>query len=139
MSPDSRGLRAAWRDDDRGAVTTQLVLVVPVLMLMVLLIVQFAVAWHAQHIAQSAAARALAAARVEKGGAGAGQERARQTIAALGGRILLSPQVQVRRTATEASVRVEGRVMAVVPGLNLRVSGTAHGPVERFVLPGQAR
>ncbi|MDG4864415.1 TadE/TadG family type IV pilus assembly protein, partial [Streptomyces sp. T-3] len=117
--------------------TTQLVLIVPVLLLILLLIVQFAMAWHAQHIAQAAAARALAAARVQEGGAGAGQTQAQRTVAALGGRVLVAPQVQVRRTATTASVRVEATVIEVVPGLHLRVTGSAQGPVERVVLPGQ--
>jgi hypothetical protein len=41
--------------DDRGAATTQLVLVVPLVLLLTLLVVQFALAWHARHIAQYAA------------------------------------------------------------------------------------
>ncbi|MEU7488066.1 TadE/TadG family type IV pilus assembly protein [Streptomyces sp. NPDC042319] len=127
---------SAWPPyDDRGAATTQLVIIVPTLLLLALLVVQFAVAWHAQHIAQYVAERALATARVEDGNAADGRARAQHSLTALGGRVLTARSVTVSRTATQASVRVSGQTMAVVPGLRLRVSGTASGPVERFTTP----
>ncbi|MFF3517380.1 TadE/TadG family type IV pilus assembly protein [Streptomyces sp. NPDC002573] len=88
--------------------STQLVLVVPALLLIALLVVQFALVWHARHIAQYAAERALAAARVEHGTAADGQAQARRSLAALGSRVLTSPSVAVERTATQTTVRVSG-------------------------------
>lgn len=126
----SSGLR-----DDRGAATTQLVLVVPAVLLMMLLIVQFALAWHAQHIAQYTAERALAAARVKNATAADGQAQARTSLAQLGGRVLATPSVTVRRTAAQATVTVRGAVMPVVPGLDLHASGVASGAVERLTTP----
>lgn len=120
---------------DRGSATTQLVLVVPALLLLALLIVQFALVWHARHIAQYAAERALAAARVEGGTGADGQTQARRSLAALGSRVLTAPSVTVNRTTTQTTVRVGGRVMAVVPGLSLHASGTASGPTERITTP----
>ncbi|WP_037913354.1 TadE/TadG family type IV pilus assembly protein [Actinacidiphila yeochonensis] len=126
--------------DDRGAATTQLVLVVPLVLLLTLLVVQFALAWHARHIAQYAAQRALAAARVEDGTAGDGRAQAWQSIDSLGPHILTRPAVTVDRNRTGTSVRVEGTVITVVPGVNLHVAGTASGPTERLTTtPGGNR
>ncbi|MEU7642109.1 TadE/TadG family type IV pilus assembly protein [Streptomyces sp. NPDC039016] len=130
MTAISRKLR-----DDRGAATTQLVLVVPVLLLLAMLVVQFALVWHARHIAQYSAARALAAARTKDGTAAEGRAQARRSFTALGGRILTVPSVAVDRTTSQTTVRVRGTVMAVVPGLHLHASGTATGPTERLTTP----
>ncbi|MFM9446952.1 TadE/TadG family type IV pilus assembly protein [Streptomyces acidiscabies] len=115
--------------------TTQLVIVVPVVLLMMLLVVQFALAWHARHIAQFTAERALAATRAKDATAADGQDRARRSLSQLGGAVLPSPSVTVRRTATQATVIVRGAVIVVVPGLDLHVTGTASGAVERLTTP----
>ncbi|MFE0276156.1 TadE/TadG family type IV pilus assembly protein [Streptomyces sp. NPDC058992] len=122
---------------DRGAASTQLVLVVPALLLIALLVVQFALVWHARHIAQYAAQRALAAARTKDGSAAEGQTQARRSLAALGSRVLTTPSVTAERTATQTTVRVDGTVLRVlpVPGLVLHASGTASGPTERITTP----
>ncbi|MCJ0875580.1 TadE/TadG family type IV pilus assembly protein [Streptomyces sp. AP-93] len=126
---------------DRGAVCTELVLVVPLVLLLALLAVQFALFWHASHVAQFAAQRALAAARVEDGSAAGGQDQARHSLAALGSQVLTAPSVTVSRSATQTTVRVDGTVMRVVPvpGLVLHASGTASGPTERITIPTGAR
>ncbi|MEV0966471.1 TadE/TadG family type IV pilus assembly protein [Streptomyces sp. NPDC049910] len=125
---------------DRGAVCTELVLVVPALLLIALLAVQFALFWHASHVAQFAAQRALAAARVEDGSAADGRAQAGRTLVGLGSRVLTRPSVTVNRSATQTTVRVDGTVTRVipVPGLTLRASGTAAGPTERITLPAGA-
>lgn len=123
---------------DHGTVTTQLVIVVPTLLILALLVVQFALAWHARHIAQYAAERALAAARVQHGSAAAGQAQAVRSLSQLGSHVLTSPSVTVRRTSTQATVRVQGKVVPVVPGLRLTASGAASGAVERITLPAGA-
>lgn len=130
MPYTSRGLR-----DDRGAATTQLVLVVPAVLLMMLVTVQFALAWHAQHIAQYTAERALAAARVQDATAADGKAQAGNSLAQLGGHVLTSPSVTVHRTAAQVTVTVRGAVMPVVPGLDLHATGVASGVVERLTTP----
>ncbi|PGH46792.1 pilus assembly protein TadE [Streptomyces sp. Ru87] len=108
-------------------------------MLLALLIVQFALVWHARHITQYAAQRALAAARVQNATAADGQRQARTSLAALGSRVLTRPSVHVDRTETRTTVRVQGTVMPVVPGLTLHASAAASGPTERLTFPGGAR
>ncbi|QHA07831.1 pilus assembly protein [Streptomyces broussonetiae] len=126
---------------DRGAAGTQLVLVVPALLLIALLTVQFALVWHARHIAQYAAQRALAAARTEHGTAADGRTQARRSLAALGSRVLTAVSVTAERTATQTTVRVQGAVIRVlpVPGLVLHASATASGPTERITTPTGGR
>lgn len=119
---------------DRGAASTQLVLVFPALLLIALLVVQFALVWHARHVAQHAAQRGLAAARVQDGTAAGGQAQARRSLAALGSRVLTAPSVTAERATAKTTVRVQGTVTRVlpVPGLELHASGTASGPTERI-------
>lgn len=122
---------------DRGAASTQLVLVFPALLLIALLAVQFALVWHARHIAQYAAQRALADARIQDGTAADGRTQARRSLSALGSRVLTSTSVTAERSAARTTVRVKGIVVRVlpVPGLVLHATGTASGPTERITTP----
>jgi Flp pilus assembly protein TadG len=130
----ARRLRRCARDD-RGAGTAELVIAVPLLMLLILLIVQFAIWEHAENIAHATAEEALAAARVQGGTAAAGQQRAAQVISQVGSSVLNGPQVSVTMTAADVTVEVTGTAERVVPfpGLSFAVTATVTGPVERFV------
>ena len=79
---------------DAGAGAAELVIVTPLLMLLVLGVIQFALAEQAQHVAQAAATQALAAARVQDGTAAAGQAQAATVLSQLGGS-LTGPAVTV--------------------------------------------
>ncbi|WP_291408864.1 TadE/TadG family type IV pilus assembly protein [Actinophytocola sp.] len=125
-------LRRPWTDE-RGAATTELVLAIPLLLLLLMLIAQFALWMHATHIAQAAASEALSATRVEGGTVAHGQAEADRILQQLGGGPLHSPHASVTRGPADASVHVEGTVTAVVPFLTLTAVGDAAGPVERFV------
>jgi Flp pilus assembly protein TadG len=117
---------------ERGSASAELVLAVPLLLLLVLLTAQFAVYLHATHIAQAAAAQALAAARAEGGSAAAGQAEATNVLDQLGRSVLAGPRVSVDRGPAQARAEVVGTAQAVVPGLRLPVRAVAHGPVEQF-------
>jgi Flp pilus assembly protein TadG len=116
-----------------------MVIAVPLLMLLILLIVQFAVWEHATAVAQATAEEALAAARVQGGTAAAGQQRARQVLGQIGSAVLAGPHITVTRSAATATVQITATAERVlpVPGLNLPVTITVTGPVERFTTPGQ--
>jgi Flp pilus assembly protein TadG len=130
-------LRARWRrlaaEGDRGAATAEFVIAVPLLMLMILFVPQAAVWYHATHVAQAAANRALDAAAANGGTAAQGQTVGEQSLAALGSGVLHDPHVTVTRTATDVRVDITGTAETVVPGIHWRVHATAAGPVERFV------
>ncbi|MBA0049772.1 pilus assembly protein [Streptomyces sp. AJS327] len=121
-------------DRERGAATTELVVCTPLLLLVCLLVVQGALAWHAQHLAQYTAQEALAATRAHRGSPAEGEARARERLGAVAGRVLTSPRVTVRRGTAFATVKVEGEVLRAVPGLTLRAGGTASGAVERVTV-----
>ncbi|MFI5590104.1 TadE/TadG family type IV pilus assembly protein [Amycolatopsis sp. NPDC051758] len=118
---------------ERGEVTVELVIATPLLLLALLAIVQFALWSHATHIAQAASTEGLAAARTQDGTAAAGHAAAQRLLDDLAQGPLRSSHVEVTRTATSASVSVQGEVVAVLPGVHLHVHAESAGEVERFV------
>ncbi len=128
----------AWRvrralSGERGSVTAELVIATPLLLLALLAIIQFALWSHATHVAQAAAAEALAAARVQNGTATAGRAAGQQMLDELAQGPLRSSQIDVARTETSVSASVQGEAVAVLPGMHLHVHAEASGEVERFV------
>ena len=120
---------------DRGAGSAEIVIAVPLLMLLILLVIQFAVWEHAESIAHATAEEALAAARVQGGTVASGQQRAAQVISQIGSSVLTGPQVSVTMTPADVTVEVTGTAERVlpVPGLSFPVTVTVTGPVEQFV------
>ena len=118
--------------DDRGAVSADLVLVTPLVLLVLLMIVQFALWSHATHIAQAAASQGLAVTRAQDGTTAAGTASARQLLDQLAQGPLTDASVSAGRTSESASVRITGTARAVVPFLRLPIRAEAAGPVERF-------
>ena len=126
-----RGARHAadGRVRERGAVATELVIAIPVLLLIVMTVVQFAVAAHARHVAQAVAAQAATAARVQGATAADGQTAGRSLLAQLGS-TLVDATIEVRRGPDQ--VTVTGHAETLVPGLRLPVTASGGGPVERI-------
>lgn len=118
---------------DRGSASAELVIATPLLLLMMLAVIQFAVWSHATHIAQAAAAQGLAAARVQNGTPTHGTTAAQHTLDQLADGPLTNTQVSVRRDASSAFVEVRGDASPVIPFLHLPVHAEAAGPVERLV------
>ncbi len=136
MSSAVRRLRGQVRADERGSATVEMVIATPLLLLLILLVVQFAMWQHSVHVAQAAASQGLAAARVEGGTAGAGQGEANLVLRQLSHSVLVHPSVRVTRGANTTAVTVTGEAQSVIPFLHLPVHATASGPVERFRVPG---
>lgn len=123
------------RTDERGAVSAELVIIVPVLLLLLMLIAQFALWAHAGHIAQAAASQALAAARVHGATPAEGEATAHRVLAQLGRGPLRDPHVILTRDPRRTLVEITGDTVGVVPGLVLPVRARAAGPTERVVAP----
>jgi Flp pilus assembly protein TadG len=119
-------------------VSTELVIVTPVVLLLVMLVVQFALWQHAQHIAEAAAQRGAETARIEAGTDRQGSAMANTAIAQLGANLLVDPSVSVSRNGGVVTVNVSGSAQGLVPFLSLPVHATAAGPVERFLPPAPA-
>ena len=120
---------------ERGAASTQLVLITPVLILMVMLIIQFGLWYHGSHVAIAAAQEGARAARLEGGSAAAGEERARTFLGALGQDVVGEARVVATRGPEVARVEVSGVAVAVVPGFRLPIHAVSEGTVERYRAP----
>ncbi|MGH3832387.1 MAG: TadE/TadG family type IV pilus assembly protein [Pseudonocardiaceae bacterium] len=131
VGPLSR-LRVVLRGD-RGSVSAELVIATPLLLVLLLVIVQFALWSHATHIAQAAASQGLAAARMQDATAAAGSAAARHVLEELGRGPLTNTRIDATRGTDAASIRVSGDASMVIPFLRLPVHAEATGPVERFV------
>lgn len=125
-------MRRALRGD-RGSVSVELVIATPLLLMMLLAIVQFALWSHATHIAQAAASQGLAAARVHGATAAAGRAGAQRVLDELGREPLIDTSISASRTAESVSVAITGVASSVIPFLRLPVHAEALGPLERFV------
>lgn len=118
-------------DREDASSTTELVLLMPVVLLLVMLVVQFGLWMHARQVVLSAAQEALSVAQQLDATSDAGRSRAEEFLAQAGG--VRDTAVVVDREAISATASVTGTTPAVVPGLSLGVSAVVQGPVERFV------
>lgn len=120
------------RRKERGEATTEMVLVTPVLLLLIAFVIQFALWYHASHVASAAAQEGVRAARAYGGTAQAGKERAERFLAETGPTIVVTPDVSVTRDSQHARVEVHGHAPSVVPGVRLPVDAVADSPTERL-------
>jgi Flp pilus assembly protein TadG len=124
--------------DERGSVSTELVIATPLLLLLILAVVQFALWQHANHVARTVAQQSVAAARVQGATAGTGQDEARTVLAQLGNQELRNAQVTATRDDDTTTVVVTGESSSVLPFLHLPVKAVATGPTERFRPPADS-
>ena len=111
---------------------TELVIVFPVAMLLVLILLQAALWFLGRSVAQDAAQDGARAAALLGGGPGTGAQAARDDLLQLAGPMLSSASVSVTETAGRAQVRVSGVAESILPGFSLEVSASAAEPVEEF-------
>lgn len=123
---------AVARRRDKGSVSVELVLATPLLLLLLMAAVQFAIWQHASHMARAAANDGVQTARAYGSSAAAGSADASAVLVSLSGGVLEDPQVSASRDTTTASVTVTGRAASVIPGLSLPVAVTVTAPVERI-------
>lgn len=117
-----------------------MVLYTPILMLVILVIVQFALSWYGNEVAGAAAREAARVARVGSGTsvAVADAEARGLEYAAVGGEGLTDVEVDVVAlpATREVRVTVTGRSLEIVAGLAPRVSAVVQGPIEEFRADG---
>lgn len=118
--------------DDRGAVTGELVIIMPLVVTIILGLGQAAEYQTAQQRAQAAASHGLAATRMYDGTTHDGHAAANRALDQLGRGPLRDAQVSVYRDSTRASVTITGTVRSVVPFLHLPVRADAAGPTEAW-------
>jgi hypothetical protein len=118
--------------DDRGSVVVEALLVVPVIMLILLAVVQFALWAHAAQVAQLAASEGDRVARSPGVGMAAGVSRARAVMQGPGSDLETAGAVASMLPGDQVRIDVTGRALSILPGLSLPVSATVVGPVQEF-------
>jgi Flp pilus assembly protein TadG len=128
------------RGDERGSVSAELVLAAPLLLVLIMGVVQFALWEHATHVADAVAQQGLAVGRLQGETAAAGQAEAQSVLDQLGTGVLVGPDITATRTATTTTVVVTGHAISVVGLFSLPVRAVASGPTEDYAanLPAQA-
>jgi Flp pilus assembly protein TadG len=118
---------------DRGEVGLQVVLLTPVLLVLVLVVVQTALWYHAAQLAENAASDGAAAAARHGAGTAVGTSALSQLVADAGA-ALIGGRVDVEETAMVATATVH--VPHVLPGWPGTVTRQARSPIERLTPAG---
>jgi Flp pilus assembly protein TadG len=119
------------RGEDGDVTTT--VLLFPLVLLLLSVVIQFALAFHGRSVVVAAAQDAARAAQTETGTDALGAQKAEALTGVYANGLLHDVTIDVDRAAGNVTARVSAEVASIVPGLHLHVSGTAAGPVERFI------
>ncbi len=119
---------------DRGANTLELALLTPVLLLVILLVVQFALVFHARHVALAAAQAAARVAREQRSGDWRSAATAEGVgyVNKIGPKLLTRVQAVPDGGANERGVTVAGDAIPVVPFFRFHVTEHSGGPVECY-------
>lgn len=118
---------------DAGYSVLEAAITVPIIFLLLMIIVQWAIVWHSRSIANAAAQEALRTAQAYDSSAAAGRQDGDSYIAQVAPHVLPDGCVSVRRSATTVTVRVHCRITtSVVPVGRYWVDETVTGPVERY-------
>ncbi|MCW2525899.1 MAG: TadE family protein, partial [Pseudonocardiales bacterium] len=129
-------LTARWwrvvRDADRGFSTLEAVVVIPVVVVMSMIAVQFVMIWHARNVAEAAARDGLRVARGYQSSAARGKVAAEEYLTKVAPRLLSNRACDVARTAASVVIVCRADVASVVPLASYTVSERATGPVETF-------
>jgi Flp pilus assembly protein TadG len=120
------------RRSQRGAIAIEFMLILSMLVVVFLVMLQYAVRAHAHRIVTAAAEEGLAAAAAYDGSAEEGRRTAQRYVDDLGPGVE-NAVVTASRSVETARVEVRGEVEQLVPFLTVRVSAEVEGPVERFV------
>jgi Flp pilus assembly protein TadG len=128
-------LRRGWvrgQQDDRGSTVVESVLIVPLAMLVLLLIVQFALWAHAAQAAHTAASEADRVAVAQGGGTAAAINQAQLVLHAAGSDLQSSKIVVTLLPGDQEQVSVSGQATSILPEFKLPVSSVEVGPVQEF-------
>jgi Flp pilus assembly protein TadG len=117
---------------ERGSSTVEFVIGAAVMVLLLMVVVQFALYFHMRAVVTTAARHGVDQARVVDGTTGDAIGATDQFLDQAGGG-LEHRGVSASRSTTRATVTVHGEVVSVVPGLHLPVDVTVEAPAERLL------
>ena len=118
--------------DDRGAVSAELVIATPLLLLLIMGVIQFALWEHAEHIATAVAQQGVAVGRLQNETVAAGRQEAQSVLDQLGRSVLTGTTITATRTAAITTVTVTGHAESILGIFTLPVKAVAVGPDEVY-------
>ena len=121
--------------DEQGVIASQLAILMPALLLLIMLAVQFGLWAHASQLARAAADEAAYIAALPGSTDAAGQGAAAGLLAQAGH--LGEVRIDIDRTDETVVATVAGVAPQVVPGVRWSVSATAAAAPERFIPQGE--
>jgi Flp pilus assembly protein TadG len=130
--------RGTHKRDERGAVSIEMVVLLPALFAVLFLGMQAALYYHARTIAIAAAQEGARAAAAHHAASGDGVAAAYAYLADAGDS-LESSEASAQRTATTATVTIRGHALSVIPGWSPVITQRASAEVERLTAPGENR
>ncbi len=118
---------------ETGVTSTEIAIVMPVMLIAVMLVFQVALFWHAKQAADTAAEEAVDAAQVATATDAEGYAGADTILSQAGN--LRDVQVSVTRDLASGVVTatVTGRAPSIIPFGSWSVSAQAQGSIERFI------
>ena len=119
------------RRGEAGLTSTEVAVLMPVVIALVLVPFQVGLWWHANQVAAAAAREAVDAAQVATATEAHGEAAALRLLDAAGN--INQPVVTVTRSAEIVTVTVTGRAPRLLPGFDWQVTAIAEAPVERFI------
>lgn len=128
-------MTAQQLDDEDGVIASQLAILMPALLALIMLAVQFGLWAHASQLARAAADEAAYIAALPDSTDTAGQTAAQSLLAQAGH--LTDITIDIDRTPDTVVATVAGVAPQVVPGFRWSVSATAAAAPERFIPQGQ--
>jgi hypothetical protein len=113
-----------------------LVIATPLLLLLIMGVIQFALWEHAEHIASAVAQQGVAVGRLQGQSAQAGQNQAQSVLNQLGPSVLADARITATRTGAATTVTVTGHAESVLGIFTLPVKAVAVGPNENYTNAG---
>ena len=108
----------------------ELVIATPLLLLLIMGVIQFALWQHAEHIASAVAQQGVAVGRLQGETAAAGQNEAQSVLNQLGSTVLVGSNITATRTNATTTVTVTGHAESIIGLFPLPVKAVAAGPTE---------
>ena len=105
---------------------------VPVMVLVTLVVVQFALVWHGRHLAQAAAQAGVTAAHGVHTDPGAARGAAGDYLDQVAPHLLTDRTITAAVAGGTVTVTVTAHVETILPFADLSITATAAGPVETF-------
>ncbi|WP_375504654.1 TadE/TadG family type IV pilus assembly protein [uncultured Jatrophihabitans sp.] len=131
-----RALSARWArtvpDRDGGFSTLEAVVVIPVVVIMTMISVQYVMVWHARNVAEAAARNGLRVARGYQATGPQGSASCTQYLDTVANKMLGQRSCTANRGGQTVVVTVHAKVMSVIPFGSFTVDESASGPVEVF-------